>query len=116
MRSIRGFRYLAPLLLGVFVLAQLSGLFPGHYEHTGAGGGHAMMHAPSLDSDKAHHNALGRSGDDCCAVHAMQAIANATEAPSPDLTPARGLLPPERILARVQLTLLDPPPKLPPSA
>ena len=116
MRRIFPIRCATALLLGVFVLGQLSGLFPGHYEHNGATGGHALIHAASLGSGGAHHNALATCGDECCAVHEMPAIPAMSEAPSPGLIRASRIPWSERTLAAVRPAALDPPPKLHPSA
>jgi hypothetical protein len=115
MRWTSSIRAIAPWVLGIFILAQLSGLAPGHYEHAGAATGHAVMHAPNSGIGGAHHHALGNAGDECCAVHAMPAIAVAGEAGLPHTTVAKRLLLPDRSLISVQFTPLDPPPKLLPS-
>lgn len=115
MRRIFCIRYATALLVGVFVLAQLSGLFPGHYEHNGGAGGHPLIHAASLASDAAHHNALATCGDECCAVHAMAAIPAMSEGPLPDTIRSSRIFRSERTLAAVRLASLDPPPKLLPS-
>jgi hypothetical protein len=112
---IRGIRYIVPWVVGIFVLAQLSGLIPGHYEHAGAESGHTMMHAPSLGSDRAHHHALADQGDECCAVHAMPLLPAASDAAAPGLTARHRLVSLQRSLVSVRFTPLDPPPKLLPS-
>jgi hypothetical protein len=112
MRWIRRIRSMAPWVLGVFLLAQISCLIPGHYRHAGAASGHAMMHAASLGSEPAHHHALTDQGDECCAVHAMPLVSVASEVASPDLTARRRLPLPQRTLVCVRVTPLDPPPKL----
>jgi hypothetical protein len=110
---IRGIRYIVPCVVGIFILAQLSGLVPRHYEHAGAASGHhAMTHAASLGSGRAHHHALADQGDECCAVHAMQLLPAASNAPAPGPTPPHRLLSPQRSLVSVRFTPLDPPPKL----
>jgi hypothetical protein len=116
MRWMRATRYIAPWFLGVFVLAQLSGIIPGHYEHAGrAGGGEAMMHMPSLGGQTAHHHSLADAGDECCAFHAMPALPASFEsrAFAFDATPV--MIGPERTLVSVPPAPLDPPPRLPSS-
>jgi hypothetical protein len=111
MRWIRSIRSMAPWVLGVFLLAQISCLTVGHYQHAGAASGHAM-HAANLGSDRAHHHALADQGDECCAVHAMPLLPAADEAASPNLAASHRLLSPQRMLVSLQFTPLDPPPKL----
>ena len=112
MRWLRSIRYVAPWVLGVFVLAQVSCLSPGHYRHAGAVGGHAMMHAPSLGPEPAQHHVLLDEGDACCGVHAMPLLAAASDAAAPGSTAAHRLISPQRHLVSVRSTPLDPPPKL----
>jgi hypothetical protein len=115
MHWIRSIRSMAPWVLGVFLLGQISGLIAGHYQHAGAASGHAMMHAASLGSGPVHHHALADQGDECCAVHAMPLLPAANEATSPDHAAGRLLVSPQRSLVSVRFTPLDPPPKLLPS-
>jgi hypothetical protein len=112
MRWIRSIRSMAPWVLGVFLLAQISCLTAGHYQHAGAASGHAMMHAANLGSDRAHHHALADQGDECCAVHAMPLLPAAGEAASPNLAASHLPVSPQRSLVSVRFTPLDPPPKL----
>jgi hypothetical protein len=116
MRWIRSIRSMASLVLGVFLLAQLSCLTAGHYQHAGAASGHAMVHALSLGPDRAHHHALADQGDECCAVHAMPLLPVTGDGASPGLTAKHRLLSPQRMLVSVQFTPVDPPPKLLPSS
>jgi hypothetical protein len=109
---IRGIRYIVPWVVGIFVLAQLSGLIPGHYQHAGAASGHAMVHAPDLGIGGTHHHALADQGDECCAVHAMPLLPAASDAAAPGLTARHRLLSLQRSLVSVRFTPLDPPPKL----
>jgi hypothetical protein len=111
---IRGIRYIVPWVVGIFVLAQLSGLIPAHYEHAGAASGHATVHVPDLGMGGARHHALADLGDECCAVHAMPVLPAVSDTAAPGLTPTHRLLSPQRMLASVRITPLDPPPKLPP--
>ena len=112
MRWTRHIRFIAPWVLGVFVLAHLSGLLPGHYEHAGAAGGPAAMHAVSLVPSGAHHHALADPGDECCAVHATPVLPTMSDAHAPGIGAAHGLPSPQRRLVAVCSTPLDPPPKL----
>ena len=113
MRWIRRIRYICPWLLAVFVLAQLSCLIPGHYEHADVAAGHAVMHAPSLGSGSSHHAVLGDSGDECCAVHAMPVVPAMTDAVSPGFTEKHRVIAAQQSLAPVRYAPLDPPPKHP---
>jgi hypothetical protein len=113
MHWIRTIRSMTPWVLGVFLLAQLSGLIPGHYEHAGAANGPAAMHAPSLGLGGAHHHVLADLGDECCAVHATPALPAVSDVHAPGVT-AMHLLPlPQRRLVAVRFPPLDPPPRLP---
>jgi hypothetical protein len=112
MRWIRNIRLIAPWVLGVFVLAQLSSLLPGHYEHAGAAGGPAAMHAPSFGPNGAHHHALADSGDECCAVHATPVLPAVSDAHAPGIAATHRVPAPQRRLVAVRFAPLDPPPKL----
>lgn len=112
---LRSIRCIAPWVLGVFLLAQLSCLAPGHYEHAGAARGHTLMHAPSVGSGDSHHHVLGDSDDECCAVHAMPVVPAAVGAVSPGVAAAHKLLSAERTLNPIGSAPTDPPPKLLPS-
>lgn len=108
----RSIRYVARWVLGVFLLAQLSGLAPGHYEHAGAARGHTIMHAPSVGSGGSHHHVLGHSDDECCAVHAMPIVPAGVDVVSPGFAMAHKLPSAERTLAPTGFAPADPPPRL----
>jgi hypothetical protein len=103
-------------VVAAFVLAQLSGLIPGHYEHAGTASGHAVVHAPRLGPDGAHHYALADLGDECCALHAMPFLPAVSGAASPVLSAAHRLVLPQARLVSIRFSPLDPPPKLLPRA
>jgi hypothetical protein len=80
-RTIRG---VAPLLAGLFVIAQLSGVVPSRLAHAlpTINAVAMVMHdhhiRPAMDADdhiaKHHHHHDGAAGDECCALHLLVAV------------------------------------------
>jgi hypothetical protein len=90
-RTIRG---IIPWLIGLFVVAQLSGVVPSRLPHglptLNAAAmvmhdhhGHAAA-GPSSHSQQHKHNPDGSAGDACCALHLLIAVLT----PIPDAAPA----------------------------
>jgi hypothetical protein len=79
-RTIRG---VAPLLAGLFVIAQLSGVVPSRLAHAlpTINAVAMVMHDHHMHADDhaddhiaKHHHHDGAAGDECCALHLLVAV------------------------------------------
>jgi hypothetical protein len=113
----RGIRYVVPWIAGVFFLAQVSGIIPGHYDHAGAAGtAHAFTHLPGDGTKSPHHHSLLDADDKCCALHGSPGVILAVlDTPAIELVPVRVMARPQAKPAPIPPSLLDRPPKLLPA-
>jgi hypothetical protein len=113
-------RCLRTILVGVFALAQIAGVFPLTYQHTlnvyetTPVAGHHHVRVATTAPDTGHHHGILDLHDQCCALHSLAgplphvAEIMPVDAPSMRMAPASLVA-----LANADPSRLDRPPKPP---